>query len=67
MFVISFATLVCTAAARPSLNYLENHFTAENEPEEVRSAAIKRLLEVFGMELTLLAETLSYRSDRTKM
>lgn len=49
MFVVTFATLVCTAA-RPSLNYLENHFTAENEPEEVRSAAIKRLLEVFGME-----------------
>lgn len=45
MFVISFATLVCAAAARPSL-----HFTAENESKEVRSAAIKRLLEVFGME-----------------
>lgn len=50
MFVISLATLVCTASARPSLSYLENHFTAENESEEVRSAAIKRLLEVFGME-----------------
>uniref|UniRef100_A0A4W6ECL8 Anti-dorsalizing morphogenic protein n=1 Tax=Lates calcarifer TaxID=8187 RepID=A0A4W6ECL8_LATCA len=37
-------------AARPSLNYLENHFDVENESEEVRSAAIKRLLEVFGME-----------------
>lgn len=50
MFVLSFATLVCAAAARPSLNYLENRFTLENESEEVRSAAIKRLLEVFGME-----------------
>lgn len=50
MFVFSFATLVCAAAARPSLNYLENRFTLENESEEVRSAAIKRLLEVFGME-----------------
>ncbi|XP_019954971.2 anti-dorsalizing morphogenic protein [Paralichthys olivaceus] len=50
MFALSFAALVCTVAARPSLNYLENHFTAENESEEVRSAAIKRLLEVFGME-----------------
>uniref|UniRef100_A0A3Q1J7N6 TGF-beta family profile domain-containing protein n=1 Tax=Anabas testudineus TaxID=64144 RepID=A0A3Q1J7N6_ANATE len=44
-----FATL-CAVAARPSFNYLENHFNAENESEEVRSAAIKRLLEVFGME-----------------
>lgn len=50
MFVISFATLVCAAVARPSLSYLENRFTVENESEEVRSAAIKRLLEVFGME-----------------
>uniref|UniRef100_A0A671YYJ3 Anti-dorsalizing morphogenic protein n=1 Tax=Sparus aurata TaxID=8175 RepID=A0A671YYJ3_SPAAU len=50
MFAISFASLLCAAAARPSLNYLENHFAAENESEEVRSAAIKRLLEVFGME-----------------
>lgn len=50
MFVLSFATVVCAAAARPSLNYLENRFTLENESEEVRSAAIKRLLEVFGME-----------------
>ncbi|KAG9278602.1 bone morphogenetic protein 2-like [Astyanax mexicanus] len=31
---------------RPSFN----HFTVEGESEEVRSAAIKRLLEVFGME-----------------
>lgn len=50
MFAISFATLLCAVGARPSLNYLENHFAAENESEEVRSAAIKRLLEVFGME-----------------
>ncbi|XP_068427647.1 anti-dorsalizing morphogenic protein [Clinocottus analis] len=50
LFVISFAALACTAAARPPPSYLENHFRAENESEEVRSAAIKRLLEVFGME-----------------
>ncbi|XP_062261331.1 anti-dorsalizing morphogenic protein [Platichthys flesus] len=50
MFALSFAALACTVAARPSLSYLENHFTAEDESEEVRSAAIKRLLEVFGME-----------------
>ncbi|XP_069014105.1 anti-dorsalizing morphogenic protein [Embiotoca jacksoni] len=49
-FVISFATLVCTAAARPSLNNLA--LPVENKPEEVRSAAIKRLLGVFGMEDT---------------
>lgn len=49
MFLV-FAASVCTAAARPSLNYLENHFTVDDESEEVRSAAIKRLLEVFGME-----------------
>ncbi|XP_026168704.1 anti-dorsalizing morphogenic protein [Mastacembelus armatus] len=50
MIVISIATLVCTASARPSFNYLQNRFSAENESEEVRSAAIKRLLEVFGMD-----------------
>lgn len=44
MFVLSLAALVCAVAARPSLNHLEN------ESQEVRSAAIKRLLEVFGME-----------------
>ncbi|XP_034008669.1 anti-dorsalizing morphogenic protein [Trematomus bernacchii] len=48
LFVISFAALVCTIAARPPLGYLENQFTAESG--EVRSAAIKRLLEVFGMD-----------------
>lgn len=48
MFLISFATLLGTAAARPPLS--ENQFTTEDESEEVRSTAIKRLLEVFGME-----------------
>ncbi|XP_029686934.1 anti-dorsalizing morphogenic protein [Takifugu rubripes] len=50
MFLISLAALMRTSGARPSLRSLENHFTIDNEPEEVRSAAIKRLLEVFGME-----------------
>lgn len=50
LLLVVIAAVLCTAAARPSLSYLENHFTAENESEEVRSAAIKRLLEVFGME-----------------
>jgi len=50
LLVISFAALACCAAARPQPSYLENHFTAETESVEVRSAAIKRLLEVFGME-----------------
>lgn len=50
MFLISLATLVCASGARPSLSSLENDFTVHNEPEEVRSAAIKKLLEVFGME-----------------
>lgn len=36
--------------SRPSLDYSENRFPVENESEEVRLAAIKRLLEVFGME-----------------
>ncbi|XP_072525305.1 anti-dorsalizing morphogenic protein [Salminus brasiliensis] len=35
---------------RPSINYLRSHFSVQGESEEVRSAAIKRLLEVFGME-----------------
>ena len=46
LFVLSVASLLCRSAGRPSVNYLENHF----ETEEVRSEAIKRLLEVFGME-----------------
>lgn len=50
MFLISLAALMRPSGARPSLRSLENHFTIDNEPEEVRSAAIKRLLEVFGME-----------------
>lgn len=50
MFLISFVGLLCATAARPSLSYLENDFTVENESDEVRSAAIKRLLEVFGMD-----------------
>ncbi|XP_076005416.1 anti-dorsalizing morphogenic protein [Genypterus blacodes] len=50
LFLITFAHLLCAAIARPSLNYLENHYGRENESEEVRSAAIKRLLEVFGMD-----------------
>ncbi|XP_041752820.1 bone morphogenetic protein 2-like [Coregonus clupeaformis] len=44
------ATLVGLATSKPSI-HLENHFSMENESEEVRSAAIKRLLEVFGMEV----------------
>ncbi|XP_051556888.1 anti-dorsalizing morphogenic protein [Myxocyprinus asiaticus] len=43
-------SMVGLAISRPSLNYLENHFSVESESEEVRSEAIKRLLEVFGME-----------------
>ena len=57
LFVLSCAMAMCCTAvnARPSLKpsqkkYLENQLKLENEPEEVRSAAIKRLLEVFGME-----------------
>lgn len=49
-FLISLAALVCASGARPSLSTLENDFTVDSEPEEVRSAAIKKLLEVFGME-----------------
>lgn len=49
-FVIICATLLCAADARPSLEYLENLFTPVEGSEEVRSAAMKRLLEVFGME-----------------
>ncbi|XP_061654276.1 anti-dorsalizing morphogenic protein [Phyllopteryx taeniolatus] len=44
----------CTAVrARPSLNYLEEPYANEStqsRSEEVRSAAIKRLLAVFGMD-----------------
>ncbi|XP_041849027.1 anti-dorsalizing morphogenic protein [Melanotaenia boesemani] len=50
LFLLSFATCLCITAARPTIGEQENDFTAENESEEVRSAAIKRLLEVFGMD-----------------
>ncbi|XP_053507741.1 anti-dorsalizing morphogenic protein [Ictalurus furcatus] len=46
-FLVSIAGL---GNSRPSLDYSENRFPVENDSEEVRSAAIKRLLEVFGME-----------------
>ncbi|XP_056598987.1 anti-dorsalizing morphogenic protein [Triplophysa dalaica] len=48
--VVICISLVGLTIGRPSLNYLENRFGEENESEEVRSEAIKRLLEVFGME-----------------
>lgn len=49
--MIRFAIFLRVSSAWPSLGYQENdYFTSEDEPEEVRSAAIKRLLEVFGME-----------------
>ncbi|XP_067309445.1 anti-dorsalizing morphogenic protein [Pseudorasbora parva] len=43
-------SLMGLAISRPSQNYLENQSTVQKESEEVRSEAIKRLLEVFGME-----------------
>lgn len=36
--------------SRPFLGDSGNRFPVQNKSEEVRSAAIKRLLEVFGME-----------------
>uniref|UniRef100_A0A3P9LQM0 Anti-dorsalizing morphogenic protein n=1 Tax=Oryzias latipes TaxID=8090 RepID=A0A3P9LQM0_ORYLA len=48
-FLISLCALLCVAAARPSPRHPFNDFPADSESEEVRSAAIKRLLEVFGM------------------
>lgn len=36
--------------ARPSMDYLENQYNLATEPKEVRSKAIKQLLEVFGMD-----------------
>ncbi|XP_073720534.1 bone morphogenetic protein 2-like [Misgurnus anguillicaudatus] len=48
--VVIWISLVGFITSRPSLNYLENHSAVENESEEVRTEAIKRLLEVFGME-----------------
>ncbi|KAM8849315.1 anti-dorsalizing morphogenic protein [Spinachia spinachia] len=50
LVLFTLAAVVCGAAARPPLAYPDNPFTAQMESEEVRSAAIKRLLEVFGME-----------------
>uniref|UniRef100_A0A0S7EUH8 PPUP9013 n=1 Tax=Poeciliopsis prolifica TaxID=188132 RepID=A0A0S7EUH8_9TELE len=47
---LSFASLLCVTAAWPALSGRENRFSSEGKSEEVRSAAIKRLLEVFGME-----------------
>ncbi|XP_067109934.1 anti-dorsalizing morphogenic protein [Osmerus mordax] len=49
-FVAFVSTIMGFAVARPSLEYFDNPFAVENESKEVRSAAIKRLLEVFGME-----------------
>ncbi|XP_014326987.1 bone morphogenetic protein 2-like [Xiphophorus maculatus] len=50
VFALSFAALLCVTAAWPALMGRGSHFPSEGESEEVRSAAIKRLLEVFGME-----------------
>ncbi|XP_077415221.1 anti-dorsalizing morphogenic protein [Vanacampus margaritifer] len=50
LLVVSACTVVW---ARPSLNYLEEPYATESTQagsEEVRSAAIKRLLAVFGMD-----------------
>lgn len=44
------AAFCCAASARPSPTYPLNTFFGEDDSPEVRSAAIKRLLEVFGME-----------------
>ncbi|XP_041085025.1 bone morphogenetic protein 2-like [Polyodon spathula] len=43
-------SLVSVCYTRPAANALEKDSLLEHESEEVRSAAIKRLLEVFGME-----------------
>ncbi|XP_062378172.1 anti-dorsalizing morphogenic protein [Sardina pilchardus] len=48
--VLIVISIVRVLIARPSMDYLENHFNLANEPKEVRSKAIKQLLEVFGME-----------------
>ncbi|XP_061776842.1 anti-dorsalizing morphogenic protein [Nerophis ophidion] len=50
MLVIAVLALLCPARARPpARNHLESP-SAAADSREVRSAAIKRLLEVFGME-----------------
>lgn len=46
-FLVSIAGL---SNSRPSLDYSETRFPVLKESEDVRLAAIKRLLEVFGME-----------------
>ncbi|XP_053343181.1 anti-dorsalizing morphogenic protein [Clarias gariepinus] len=48
--VFFLVSLLRLSNSRPSLDYSENRFPMENDSEEVRLAAIKRLLEVFGME-----------------
>ncbi|XP_065118468.1 anti-dorsalizing morphogenic protein [Paramisgurnus dabryanus] len=48
--IVIWISLVGFTISRPSLNYLENHSAVENESGEVRTEAIKRLLEVFGMD-----------------
>lgn len=48
--VLIIGALLACAFARPSANYLENDFGAGSDSEGVRSEALKRLLEVFGME-----------------
>lgn len=50
LFISLLAALCCAASARPSTTYPLNTFFGEDDSPEVRSAAIKRLLEVFGME-----------------
>ncbi|GAA6068347.1 anti-dorsalizing morphogenic protein, partial [Tachysurus ichikawai] len=47
---ISIVSIAGLVNSRPSIDYSENRFPVENESKEVRLAAIKRLLEVFGME-----------------
>lgn len=44
-FALISASLLCVTASWPA-----HHFPSERESDEVRSAAIKRLLEVFGMD-----------------
>ncbi|XP_023674701.1 bone morphogenetic protein 2-like [Paramormyrops kingsleyae] len=48
--VLIIGALLAGAFARPSANYLENDFGAGSDSEGVRSEALRRLLEVFGME-----------------
>lgn len=48
--VVFLVSIVGLVNSRPSIDNSENRFAVENESEEVRLAAIKRLLEVFGME-----------------